>query len=396
MGEARNFSVRTVRLAGLIVMTGLLAACEEGIAVSRPDPATSGTETGQSEAVPARKGEARDVEAPDVFSVSEAGLWDGRPSLGGVWVAHPDVSSPERVVIRNTSNGKSVTGALFRRERDVPGPRLQASSDAAAELGMLAGAPVKLSVVALRREEPKVTAVPALSTAETPEPAASPAAVATAAVRPQARAGAQATEQAAGSATTEAAAEPAAREPFFKRVFGAKPDKGAEAAKPETTAKALETAKPVAVSELPAASSAAAPAAAAPVAAEAAPEAPKPRLKDLFKPKDKPVGEPLTALAPVTAPVAAAETAAPPPKPMASNLSKPFIQIGTFSTKDNADRAASQIRGAGMIPEIKTETSNSKQLWRVLVGPATSADDRATLLKKVRGAGFNDAFAVTR
>ena len=40
----------------------------------------------------------RDVEAPGVFQVTEAGLWDGRPSLGGVWVAHPDVTEPERVI----------------------------------------------------------------------------------------------------------------------------------------------------------------------------------------------------------------------------------------------------------------------------------------------------------
>jgi hypothetical protein len=39
----------------------------------------------------------RDVEAPEVFDVTDAGLWDGRPSLGGVWVAHPDATDPERV-----------------------------------------------------------------------------------------------------------------------------------------------------------------------------------------------------------------------------------------------------------------------------------------------------------
>jgi len=95
----------------------------------------------------------RDVEAPDVFGVTENGLWDGRPSLGGVWVAHPDVTDPERVIIRNENNGKFVIGALFRRERENPGPSLQVSSDAAEELGMLAGAPSRLNVVALRREE---------------------------------------------------------------------------------------------------------------------------------------------------------------------------------------------------------------------------------------------------
>lgn len=91
-----------------------------------------------------------DIEAPDIFQLTEPGLWDGRPSLGGVWVAHPDTDTPERVIIRNEDNGQSVTGALFRRERDIPGPRLQVSSDAAEALGMLAGAPAELSVTALR------------------------------------------------------------------------------------------------------------------------------------------------------------------------------------------------------------------------------------------------------
>ncbi|MEN8839712.1 MAG: SPOR domain-containing protein [Octadecabacter sp.] len=101
----------------------------------------------------------RDVEAPDAFQVTEPGLWDGRPSLGGVWVAHPDVSEPERVIIRNQANGTFVIGALFRRERENPGPALQVSSDAASALEMLAGAPTQLQVTALRREE----------VAETPE-----------------------------------------------------------------------------------------------------------------------------------------------------------------------------------------------------------------------------------
>ena len=94
----------------------------------------------------------QDIEKPDVFSVTDSGLWDGRPSLGGVWVAHPDVDEPERVIICNTANDRFVIGALFRRERDNPGPALQVSSDAAEALGMLAGAPATLSVVALRRE----------------------------------------------------------------------------------------------------------------------------------------------------------------------------------------------------------------------------------------------------
>ncbi len=125
----------------------------------------------------------RDVEAPNVFQVTEEALWDGRPSLGGVWVASPDAKDPERVIMRNPANGKFVIGALFRRERDNPGPKLQISSDAAAALGMLAGAPAKLSVTALRREEAPAESPssPILDSAETvagaPAAAARPGAI---------------------------------------------------------------------------------------------------------------------------------------------------------------------------------------------------------------------------
>lgn len=139
------------RLPALGLGLLLLAGCEEGANLSLFQPkdkeAATSSETRSTKLV------ERDVEAPEVFQVTEAGLWDGRPSLGGVWVAHPDVKEPERVIIRNATNDKFVIGALFRREREIPGPRIQASSDAAAALGMLAGAPVELNVTALRREE---------------------------------------------------------------------------------------------------------------------------------------------------------------------------------------------------------------------------------------------------
>lgn len=107
----------------------------------------------------------RDVEAPDVFQITEAALWDGRPSLGGVWVAYPGDIQPERVIIRNEENSKFVIGALFKRERENPGPKIQLSSDAAAALGILAGKPTVLNVTALRRES-----VPEVSTPDAAPP----------------------------------------------------------------------------------------------------------------------------------------------------------------------------------------------------------------------------------
>ena len=236
----------------------------------------------------------RDVEAPEVFQVTEAGLWDGRPSLGGVWVAHPDVGDPERVIIRNTANGKFVIGALFRREREIPGPRLQASSDAAIALGMLAGAPVQLQVTALRREE-------------------------------------VAEEQPAADTETQ-----------------------------DFEAAAEISAEPLDPIESAAASIEAPPAATAPGTASPAP-APKP------------------AAAPARV----------------SSLGKPYIQIGIFSVEANAERTAAQMRNAGMVPTVLEQSANGKPFWRVIVGPAQSANERASLLRKIKDVGFSDAYAVT-
>ncbi|MEO0774693.1 MAG: SPOR domain-containing protein [Pseudomonadota bacterium] len=270
-----------------------LAGCgegAEGFNFLKPNAQTGSDSTAANRST--TKLVERDVEAPDVFQVTESGLWDGRPSLGGVWVAHPDVTEPERVIIRNTSNSKFVIGALFKRERENPGPRIQVSSDAAEALGMLAGAPSQLNVTALRREEAPV---------ETPaaDPEAAP------------------TENLTAASTVE-----------------------------------TQTLDPVAG------------AAAAIEAAEATP-APSP-------------------------------ASTPQPAPRAtSSLSKPFIQIGIFSVEQNARNTATAMRQNGMVPTVLEQKSSGKRFWRVIVGPATSSSERATLLKQVKGMGFGDAYAVT-
>lgn len=234
----------------------------------------------------------RDVEAPQVFQVTDRGLWDGRPSLGGVWVAHASVTDPERVIIRNQDNSKFVIGVAYRPERQISGPALQVSSDAAEELGMLAGQPATLSVTALRRED---------VSADSPAGADTP---------------------------TEALA-----------------------AAPAVAATTLDD----------------------PIAAAAAA-------------LDAAEGVPAAAAAP------AARPAAPAP---ASGLAKPFIQIGIFSVNTNANNTAASLRHAGMLPTVKPGKMNSKDFWRVIVGPATSSSERSTLLKKIKALGFTDAYFVT-
>ncbi|WP_151718107.1 SPOR domain-containing protein [Gemmobacter serpentinus] len=150
---------------------GLLGACvKEG--GSETAPADGATAAAQPAGKPARSVKLvdRDIEAPEIFQTTDTALWDGRPSLGGVWVASPDATDPERVILRNPANGKFVIGALFRRERENPGPKLQISSDAASALGLLAGQPGKINVTALRREEVPVqtdASKPLLDAAET-------------------------------------------------------------------------------------------------------------------------------------------------------------------------------------------------------------------------------------
>lgn len=156
MANGKVFSYSS-KLALVLLASVALAGCEDGkfeglnlgMGKKSADADTAEATPGSSKPI---KLVERDVEAPEVFEKNENALWDGRPSLGGVWIAHPDSKQPERVIIRNENNDKFVIGALFRRERDNPGPSLQLSSDAAVALGVQAGSPTKLRVTALRRE----------------------------------------------------------------------------------------------------------------------------------------------------------------------------------------------------------------------------------------------------
>ncbi|WP_417267198.1 SPOR domain-containing protein [Celeribacter baekdonensis] len=284
---------RKLRLALLVSTTLALTACQDGQSFfdSLKAPATGSTPASTS-----TKLVERDVEAPDVFQVTDKGLWDGRPSLGGVWVAHSKVTDPERVIIRNTQNGKFVIGALFKREATSPGPGVQVSSDAADALGMLAGSPAELNITALRREE------------VAPEP-----------------------ETVATIAETETIAAAPLDDPI---------------ADVAATLDAIDAP--------------ATPAAAAPVAA---------------------------AKPPVAKPAAAKATP--------STMDKAYLQIGIFSVEANAERTVQMLASQGLVATVKPGSSNGKSFWRVVVGPASSASERKTLLEKVKKAGFTDAYAVT-
>lgn len=305
------------RVVLAVSAAALLAGCQgegspfakrQGPGATAPAAAEGTTAGAAAGAKPAKPGTTksvklvdRDIEAPEVFSVTDMALWDGRPSLGGVWVASPDAVDPERVILRNTANGKFVIGALFRRERDNPGPALQISSDAATALGLLAGEPGRISVTALRREEAPVATPdatkPILDAAET--------------VETETLAPAGASADATAPAAT--AAKPAAKQKGLG-LFRKKP----------------KTDGPVApvVSSAPAT-------AAAPAAAPAAPAA--------------------------KAPAAPAKPAAPAPAAAKGGV----IQIGIFSVEANAKRAVDTLAKAGVQASLREEKSQGKAFWSV-------------------------------
>ncbi len=341
-GEGRK--ARGVAALALGASVLALSACEDGQLAFGGDGVTPGIpQTVQLVET--------DVEAPEIFQTTGSGLWDGRPSLGGVWVAHPDVAQPERVIIRNQENGNFVIGALFRRERDNPGPPLQVSSDAAEALGMLAGAPANLNVTALRREEaaqPVPTEATSAIDAETQSFEAAPE---------------------IASATLDAAPQDAA-------PIGAAP-LGAEAlatiAATPTPATAPDSARAVSDEPLldPAALVAAAAAAMQNVPVTAAP-------------------------APAAATAAAPAPAAPAPAAPASSsaVDRPFIQLGIFSIEANAQSLAADMNAKGLTARVTEQQSQGRSFWRVLVGPAQSTAERASLLERVKAEGFNDAYFV--
>ena len=309
-----------------------------------------------------------DVEAPEVFQASDKGLWDGRPSLGGVWVASPDAKNPERVIMRNPANGKFVIGGLFQRDASLPGPKLQLSSDAADALGLVAGEPAVIKVTALRRDEtPARTPDASKPLLDANEP------VQTAGAAPAGSADVASTAAAAidkATAPNGAAAKSATAAQTAAQI---KADKSAKAAAAKTTGAQTAGAQTAGAkttgAQTTAAQTAAAQTAAAMPAAKAAEAMAKPTAQ-------------AAAASPVTTQTPAAQTTA--------QSSGSLIQIGIFSVEPNAKRASDVLKKAGIASTTTSETSHDKPLWSV------TARGNASLLAKIKAAGFKDAYVLRR
>ena len=326
-----------------------LSGCEEGLLAGKP--AAEG-EAAAMVAAPGTDSVTRDVEMPEVFETTELALWDGRPSLGGVWIAHPDVTTPERARVRVVDTGKTVEGALFRRERDNPGPRVQVSSAAAAELGLLAGQPMEVAVVVIREEVIEVEA-PVAEGLDLPAGNAAPVGDIQVA----------STDALAGDLNGNAAVEPVMMTPpeqlppRRKGFWGRFRDSLRNTPEPTVSAGAIAS------------------------TADIGGEAP---MVETLPPVETQSLDPVASVAAAAIAEAESEAAARP--------GNAFIQVGLFSQEANANAAAATLRQNGIVPIVEPTTVGGNAFWRVTVGPVATASDRTDLVQQIRRLGFDDAY----
>ena len=322
-----------------------LSACEEGALLDR---SAAAIEPG---AATATASTTQDVEAPEVFAAEELALWDGRPSLGGVWVAHPDVTDPERVRIANTVTGETVEGALFRREREAPGPRIQVSSEAAKALGLLAGQPTELKLVALREQTIEIE-VPAPDPLDIPAGETAPIVAIDDAVL-------MAEDDLSGNPAVEPLGdvEFAVAEEPRKGFWGRFRDSLRNKPQADTSAATI--------------------AAGADLGTDLANALPAPEVET-------------ASIDPITAAAEAAITEVEATDPAAPGNA--FIQVGLFGQESNAQGAAEKLRKSGILPTVMLTEVGGKSYWRVVVGPLATASDRSDVIETVRGLGFKDAY----
>jgi hypothetical protein len=190
-------------------------------------------------------------EKPGILDLSASVIWDGEQTLGGNWISHPDVDSPERVLIKNISNGKSIVGAIFQQTKKMKTGPAVISSDAAKALNIAQNDQTKVQIIAVRAAE-RTSITPTI----------------------------------------------------------AEPNKSDSAS--------IET-----------------------------------------------------------------------------KLSKPFIQVGIFGVENNANKTKDQMLQLDLPVNILDFQIKGKLYWRVVAGPASSSDNRRSMLKTIKSAGFTDAYFIS-
>lgn len=302
--------------------------------------------------------EAGLVESPELFSESAMALWDGKPTLKGLWVAHPDAPMALRVRMTNPRTGTQIDGALLPGT-PMAGRELLISAEAADALGLRPQVPGEIRLVAVERQvarapEPDryADALPVGEAAE-PEPAmveGEPVPMAgdlqdlPIALQPAA---------APAPAVVEAAPAPAAPVPEQP----APPAVVAEAARTEQTASPPAPAPvepPAAVADVP------------------------------YRPGSPPEAPAAPSIVTDAGPEAADVTAA-----IADG--KSYIQAGLFAEREQAADLVRALMRLGIPARNLTTTEGGASVSRVVAGPFATRQARAQALSQIRGLGARDA-----
>jgi hypothetical protein len=161
---------------GALVLIGLASGCTEahvGVALAKrahdtlglaqePDGPISVSATGYAPETrspaqpaalqwpPAAADEAPMLRDPSLFQAEARTLWDGLPSMGGAWVAHPAAGAAMMVEATNLDTGRSLRLPMLRISERAGRPPIQMSADAALRLGMAPGRLTPVRLIGLR------------------------------------------------------------------------------------------------------------------------------------------------------------------------------------------------------------------------------------------------------
>ncbi|MEM1382983.1 MAG: SPOR domain-containing protein [Pseudomonadota bacterium] len=320
------------------------------------------------------------AEAPERFKASGVARWDGRGTLRGIWVAHPQAGNAQRVRIINPSTGRAADGALFRRDQRVDGPDVLISSEAAEAIGFAEGEAAEVVIVGLKPAEVLADASPAGIPLRPGENAVQVAE--TAALAPP-EGGTAAKTQLAEAAPQIQAGRP---EQFAQDQIGDSAPKPSDPVEPSDLAVAPQETE--ANDQAPATIGPGAVAAAFGSATYATVREGRPTKR-----RDSRVAraEPRRTLVGVTP---EAQRLAARTGPIIDG--QRYIQTGVFRDINNATRQVESLRASGLPAEgLSMFTNDGRRLTRVVAGPFDTYLLRNRALSRLHRMGLTDAI-ITR
>ena len=101
---------------------------------------------------------------------------------------------------------------------------------------------------------------------------------------------------------------------------------------------------------------------------------------------------PVAAATPVpSSPPARAVTPPPQPRTAAARTSDGgwAVQVGSFASRENAERLARELKGKGFESHVSESSGNGKRLWRVRVGPEPDRASAAAVGARLRATGHS-------